>query len=174
MVRSPARPTGLAYRQGCSYIRSAFAGSVLLHIHQLREPELLLFVVQKQVNVGTILGLAARHRAEHVHVFDAKLLQIGFVLLQSAYGFVACHKFTLSKSGICFDFFHFHPALLLKTLAHPPLIVRVRRLTGWPARTGVNSCRPHSMRRVETQSFRETSTGLIDELAHQAASSPKR
>ena len=32
----------------------------------------------------------------------------------------------------------------------------------------------HSICRVETQSFRETSTGLIDELAHQASSSPKR
>jgi hypothetical protein len=41
-------------------------------------------------------------------MFDAEPLQIGLVLLQSAYGFVACHNFTISKSGICFHFFHFH------------------------------------------------------------------
>jgi hypothetical protein len=34
--------------------------------------------------------------------------------------------------------------------------------------------RPHSIRRVETQSFREVPTGSMACLPHQAASSPKR
>jgi hypothetical protein len=32
-------------------------------------------------------------------MFNAKPLQIGFVMLQSAYGFVACHKFILANPG---------------------------------------------------------------------------
>src|SRR6202022_162785 len=146
-----------------------------LHIHQLKEPELLLFVVEKKVNVGTVLGLATRHRAEHVQVFYAKPLQIGFVLLQSAYGFVACHKFHCSKVGHLLPLLSFSSSSSVKDASTPPfLVVRFQPLTGRPARTGANYCRPHSIRRVETQSFRETSTGLIDELAHQASSSPKR
>src|SRR5216684_2931323 len=46
-------------------------------------------------------------------------------------------------------------------------------LTGRPTRTGVNSCRTHSMRRVEIQSIRDVATGSIARLTHQATSSPK-
>jgi hypothetical protein len=47
-----------------SVLAAQDAGGVLLHIHQLKEPELLLFVVEKQVNVGTVLGLAAGVRRQ--------------------------------------------------------------------------------------------------------------
>ena len=39
---------------------------------------------------------------------------------------------------------------------------------------GISSCRPHSMRRVETQSFCDVPTGSMACLPHQACSSPKR
>ena len=41
-------------------------------VHQFEENELSLLLVKKQVNVGIILDLAARGRAEQVKMFDAK------------------------------------------------------------------------------------------------------
>ena len=52
-----------------------------------------------------VLGLAARGRAEHVEMFNAKPLQVGFVLLQSAYGFVAFHKTNKANQSLRFHDF---------------------------------------------------------------------
>ena len=49
---------------------------------------------------GIVLGLAACGRAEHVEMFNAKPLQVGFVLLQSAYGFVSFHKANIASWGL--------------------------------------------------------------------------
>jgi mRNA interferase MazF len=54
---------------------------------------------------GIVLGLAARGRAEHVEMFNAKPLQLGFVLLQSAYGFVAFHKANIANRSLRFHDF---------------------------------------------------------------------
>jgi hypothetical protein len=43
------------------------------------------------------VGLAA----EHVKVFDTKSLQVGFMLLQSAYGFIAFHDHMIENPGGC-------------------------------------------------------------------------
>jgi hypothetical protein len=63
-------------------------------------PHRVAMRILELVRVDTIQNLAFK-----------KPLQIGFVLLQSAYGFVACYKFTVATSGFCFQFFHFHSAL---------------------------------------------------------------
>ena len=55
-----------------SVLRPRMAGGILLHIHQLIEAELALFVVEKQVNVGILFRLAARGRAEQVKMLDPK------------------------------------------------------------------------------------------------------
>jgi hypothetical protein len=73
------------------------AGGVLLHVHQFEQAELSLFVVKKQVDVGIVLGLATRGRAEHVEMFNAKPLQVGFVVPQSADGFVALRISTAAQ-----------------------------------------------------------------------------
>jgi hypothetical protein len=40
-------------------------------------------------------------------MFDAKPLQIGFVLLQSAYGFIALHAAIIANPGGCSHVFRF-------------------------------------------------------------------
>jgi hypothetical protein len=56
-----------------------------------------------RVNVGIVPGLATRGRAEHVKMFYAKSLQIGFVLLQSANSFVSVHEANIANRT---SFFH--------------------------------------------------------------------
>ena len=80
---------------------------VLFHVHKLKETELALLVVEKQVNVGIVRGLPAHRGAEQVQMFDAEPFQLGFVLLQSAYGFVAFHRPSIANLGGCFHFFRF-------------------------------------------------------------------
>jgi len=72
------------------------AGGALLHVHQFIEAELALFVIEKQIDVGFVFRLVARGRSEQKKMFDAKPLQIGFVLQQAVYGFSAFHKFSLA------------------------------------------------------------------------------
>jgi len=55
------------------------------------------------------------------------------------------------------------------SLMHPFSVGRVAH-----ARMGVDSFCPHSIRRVETQSFRDVPRGSMACLFHQACSSPKR
>src|ERR1700733_4513662 len=73
------------------------ACGVVLHVHQLEETEFAFFVVEKQIDGGIVARLATRRRAEQVQVFDAELFEIGFVLLQPAYGFIAFHDPHYSK-----------------------------------------------------------------------------
>ena len=75
---------------------------MLLHVHQLEQAEPFLFVVKEPVNVGIVVGLTTRGRAEHVEMFNAKPLQVGFVLLQSAFGFVAFHKANIATRSLRF------------------------------------------------------------------------
>ena len=97
---------------------------------------------EKKVNVGTVLGLATRHRAEHVRVLYSRPLQIGFVLLQSAYGFLACHKFTVANSGI--SPLSFSSSSSVKGASAPPFHYwTLSAFDGTAAKTGTNDGRPH-------------------------------
>ena len=80
-------------------------GGTLPQIHQFEETELAFFMVKKQVNVGIGPGSPRAVEPKQIQMFDAELLQSGFVLLQSVYDFVACHSFTLSKSFAWCHFF---------------------------------------------------------------------
>ena len=62
-------------------LAAEYVGGVSLHVHQFEEAELSLFIIEKQINVGILPGLAARRGAEEVEAFDAEPFQIGFVLL---------------------------------------------------------------------------------------------
>jgi hypothetical protein len=68
-------------------------------------------IVEKQIHVGTVVRLATRRRAEHVKMFDAKPLQIGFVLLQSPHGFIAFHNNMIANPGGRFHVFRFRRGL---------------------------------------------------------------
>ena len=61
MQAIPAHDVGLAAED---------TGRVHFDAHQFEKTELSLFVVEQQVNVGIVLGFAARGRAEHVEAFD--------------------------------------------------------------------------------------------------------
>ena len=67
------------------------ARSKIFYVHQFEDAELSFFVVEKQVDVGIVIGLVACRRAEQLQAFDAEALEVGLVLLQSLYGFVAFH-----------------------------------------------------------------------------------
>src|SRR5947209_175582 len=71
---------------------AALRVDILLHVHQREQAELSFFLVKEQVNIGIVVGLTTRGRAEHIEMFNAKPLQVGFVLLQSACGFVSVLK----------------------------------------------------------------------------------
>ena len=57
------------------------------------------------MNSGIVPGLARSGRAEHVEVFNAKPLQVSFVLPQSADGFVAFHKTNIANRSLRFHDF---------------------------------------------------------------------
>ena len=92
------------------------AGGVFLNIHQFKDSELTSLIVEKQVNIGIVIRFSARRRAEHVKTFDAKPFQIGFVLLQSAYGFIAFHGNIIANPGGCFHVFRFRRTSSVTTL----------------------------------------------------------
>ncbi len=48
-------------------------------------------MIEEQVDIGILACLAPRGRAEEVKVLDAKLLQLGLVLLEPGYGSDAVH-----------------------------------------------------------------------------------
>ena len=66
-------------------------GGGLLHIHQLKESELSLFVIEEQIDIRILPRLSPRGRSEQVKVLDAEALQLGFMLPELGYGFVASH-----------------------------------------------------------------------------------
>ena len=53
---------------------------VRLHIHQFKNAELSFFVIEKQINVGIFICLAARGRAEHVEMFDTESFQVSLMI----------------------------------------------------------------------------------------------
>ena len=75
----------------------------LLHVDQIVEAERALGVVEEEINVGIVASFAASNGAEQVQVLDPEPLQLGLVLFQSAYGFLAGHdgKYTIRR-GWCF------------------------------------------------------------------------
>ena len=75
------------------------AGRVFFHVHQFEEPELALLIVEKQIDVGTVAGVAARGRSEQIQPFDAELSKVGLMLLQSADDLVAFHRSGIAISG---------------------------------------------------------------------------
>jgi len=82
-------------------------GGVFLHVHEFVNAELALLIVKKEIHVRIVISLTARRRAEHVKMFDAKPLQIGFVLLQPANGFIALHGNIVANPGGNFHVFWF-------------------------------------------------------------------
>jgi len=63
-----------------------------LHVHQFKEAELALFIIEKQIDIGMVSRVVARRRAEDEKMLHAKPLQIGFVAPQKADGFGSIHK----------------------------------------------------------------------------------
>ncbi len=74
----------------------------LLHVHQLKQAKLALFVIEEQINVGIVCRFAACGRAEQIQMIDAKLFQLGFVLLKSVQGIVAVHAWIIAQTGAGF------------------------------------------------------------------------
>jgi hypothetical protein len=48
-------------------------------------------MIEIQVNVGILAGLAARRRSKQIQVFNAALPEFGLVFLKPGYGLVAFH-----------------------------------------------------------------------------------
>ena len=68
----------------------------LFEFHQSEQAELDLLVIEKKIDIGRCVGSIARGRSEQVKAFDAEASQVGFVLLQPGYGFIACHDRTIT------------------------------------------------------------------------------
>ena len=75
------------------------ARRVVLHVHQVEKPEFPFLVVEKQVNVGILMRVIARGRAEQVKLLHAEPLQLGFVLFELGYGLVAIHVAIVAEFG---------------------------------------------------------------------------
>ena len=73
------------------------SGGSVLHIHQLEKSKRPQRVIEKEIDVGILAGLAARGRAEKVKVLDAELLELGLMLLQFGYGVVAIDACTITQ-----------------------------------------------------------------------------
>jgi hypothetical protein len=56
-------------------------------------------MIEKQVNVGILAGLAARGRSKQIQVLDAELPEFGLVLLAPGYGLVAFHVASIAEIG---------------------------------------------------------------------------
>jgi hypothetical protein len=54
-------------------------------------------VIEEEIDIGILAGLAARGRAKKIKVLDAESLQLGLVLLQSGDGGVAIHARTITQ-----------------------------------------------------------------------------
>jgi hypothetical protein len=48
-------------------------------------------VIKEQIDVGIIVRIVTRCRAEQIKMLDAELLQLSFVFLELGYGKVAFH-----------------------------------------------------------------------------------
>src|SRR5947207_8202258 len=94
MQAAPRHDVGLAAQN---------ARGRLLHVDQIVEAKRALGVVEEEINVEIVASFAASNGAEQVQVLDAEPLQLGLVLFQSAYGFLAGHdgKYTIGR-GWCF------------------------------------------------------------------------
>ncbi|GEM_PF-5619966 len=56
-------------------------------------------MIEKQVNVGILAGVAARGRSEQIQVFDAKSPEFGLVLLEPGNGLVTFHVGSIAEVG---------------------------------------------------------------------------
>ena len=54
-------------------------------------------MIEKQVNVGILAGLATGGRSKQIQVFDAELPEFGLVLLEPGDGLVAFHAGSVAE-----------------------------------------------------------------------------
>jgi hypothetical protein len=71
--------------------------SACLHVHQVEKPKFPFLIIEEQVHVGSVAGLAAGGRAEQVKLLHAELLQLGLMLLKLGYGLIAFHATAVAE-----------------------------------------------------------------------------
>jgi hypothetical protein len=76
------------------------SGGEFFHVHQFKQAELTLFMVEKKIDVGIVCRFPARRRSEQIQAFDAEPLEFGFVRTQSAYGVIPSHLVNITKPGV--------------------------------------------------------------------------
>ena len=76
------------------------SGSEFFQVHQFKQAELTLFMVEKKIDVGIVCRFPARRRSEQIEAFDAEPFEFGFVRAQSAYGVVPFHLVNIAKPGV--------------------------------------------------------------------------
>jgi len=67
------------------------SGGRLFHIHQFEKPERPLGMSKEQIDIGIVMCLVSRRRAEQLEMLDAEPLQLGFVLFELGDSFAAFH-----------------------------------------------------------------------------------